>query len=134
MAFEEEFSRRFDSSTEKALKVGMKGAFIEGCNVGIANGLIYFAEALLFWVGAVLISREIYTYLQMVVVLQLVVFSVSIAGQMLAFSKRCATSLHLQLTPNSSWRYFQGTSSCPPCTRSSDVAARRRRSPRRFST
>jgi ATP-binding cassette subfamily B (MDR/TAP) protein 1 len=45
------------------------------------------AEALLFFVGAVLISRGLYTYLQMVEVLNLVVFSVTIGSQLMAFSK-----------------------------------------------
>jgi ATP-binding cassette subfamily B (MDR/TAP) protein 1 len=87
MAFEDYFRRQFDQSLQEALRCGVRGAFVEGCNVGIASGLIYFAEALLFWVGAVLVANQTYTYLQMVQVLQLVVFSVSIASQLLAFSE-----------------------------------------------
>lgn len=87
MAFETVFRRQFEKSLTDALQSGVRGAFVEGCNVGVASGLIYLAEALLFWVGAVLVARQTYTYLQMVQVLQLVVFSVSIASQLLAFSE-----------------------------------------------
>src|SRR5277367_4835711 len=86
MAFEGVFKAQFDSSVNKALATGVKGAFVEGCTYGVASGLIYLAEALLFYVGAVLIARGLYTYLQMVEVLNLVVFSVTIGSQLLAFS------------------------------------------------
>ena len=86
MAFEGNFKVQFDSSVNKALTTGVKGAFVEGCTYGVASGLIYLAEALLFYVGAVLIARGLYTYLQMVEVLNLVVFSVTIGSQLLAFS------------------------------------------------
>lgn len=65
----------------------MRGALVEGCTYGVASGLIYLAEALLFFVGAVLISRGTYTYLRMVEVLNLVVFTVTIGSQLMAFSK-----------------------------------------------
>ena len=86
MAFERIFQAQFDSSVNKALITGVKGAFVEGCTYGVASGLIYLAEALLFYVGAVLIARGLYTYLQMVEVLNLVVFSVTIGSQLMAFS------------------------------------------------
>ena len=87
MAFEGIFKAQFDSSVNKALNTGVQGAFVEGCTYGVASGLIYLAEALLFYVGAVLIARGLYTYLQMVEVLNLVVFSVTIGSQLMAFSK-----------------------------------------------
>ena len=87
MAFEGIFMAQFDSSVNKALTTGIRGAFVEGCTYGVASGLIYLAEALLFFVGAVLVSRGLYTYLQMVEVLNLVVFSVTIGSQLMAFSK-----------------------------------------------
>ncbi|KAJ7594062.1 P-loop containing nucleoside triphosphate hydrolase protein [Mycena floridula] len=87
------FQDQFDISAEKALSTGVKGAFIEGCTYGIASGLIYLAEALLFYVGAVLISRGTYTYLQMVQVLNLVVFTVTIGSQLMAFTEKIAKSV-----------------------------------------
>ena len=87
MAFESVFRRSFDTAEERALSTGIKGAFVEGCTHGVASGLIYLAEALLFYVGAVLIAKGIYTYLQMLEVLNMVVFTVSIGSQLMAFSK-----------------------------------------------
>ena len=57
MAFEGIFKAQFDSSVNKALTTGIKGAFSEGCTYGVASGLIYLAEVLLFLVVAVIISR-----------------------------------------------------------------------------
>ncbi|KZT00697.1 P-loop containing nucleoside triphosphate hydrolase protein [Laetiporus sulphureus 93-53] len=93
MGFESAFQRKFEETTDQALSVGVRGAFIEGCTYGVASALIYLAEALLFYVGAVLIARGTYTYLQMVQVLQLVVFSVSIGSQLMGFTQRIAKSV-----------------------------------------
>ncbi|KAE9405365.1 P-loop containing nucleoside triphosphate hydrolase protein [Gymnopus androsaceus JB14] len=80
------FQARFDTSLNQAMSVGVKGAMVEGCTYGVASGLIYAAEALLFYVGAVLVARGTYTYLQMVEVLDLVVFTVTIGSQLMAFT------------------------------------------------
>jgi ATP-binding cassette subfamily B (MDR/TAP) protein 1 len=96
MAFERIFKNRFDSAADKALKTGVRGAFVEGCTYGVASGLIYLAEALLFYIGAVLIANGLYTYLQMVQVLNLVVFSVTIGSQLMAFSA-CLFSFGVEL-------------------------------------
>ncbi|EPS93998.1 hypothetical protein FOMPIDRAFT_128997 [Fomitopsis schrenkii] len=76
MGLEGAFQSRFDQSADSALSMGVRGAFVEGCTYGIASALIYLAEALLFYVGAVLMARGTYSYLQMVQVLNLVVFSI----------------------------------------------------------
>lgn len=86
MGFESAFQEKFDASVDRALSTGLRGAFVEGCTYGVASALIYLAEALLFYVGAVLMARGTYTYLQMVQVLNLVVFTVSIGSQLMAFS------------------------------------------------
>ena len=49
--------------------------------------MVYVAEAMLFYVGAVLVARKTYSYLQMVEVLNLVVVTVTIGSQMLTCSK-----------------------------------------------
>ncbi|TDL27874.1 P-loop containing nucleoside triphosphate hydrolase protein [Rickenella mellea] len=92
MSFESVFQEQYDKSVAKAHKTGVQGAFVEGCTYGISSALIYLAEALLFYVGAVLVAKGTYTYLQMVEVLQLVVFSVSIGSQLMAFTQRIAKS------------------------------------------
>jgi ATP-binding cassette subfamily B (MDR/TAP) protein 1 len=87
MGFESVFQERFNESTENALRTGVRGAFVEGCTYGVASSLIYFSEALLFYAGAILVSRGTYSYLQMVQVLNLVVFTVSIGSQLMSYSK-----------------------------------------------
>ncbi|KAF9531240.1 P-loop containing nucleoside triphosphate hydrolase protein [Crepidotus variabilis] len=93
MSFERIFKKRFDDSAERALKTGVRGAFVEGCTYGVSSGLIYLAEAMLFYVGAVLISKGLFTYLQMVEVLNLVVFTVTIGSQLMAFTNKIAKSV-----------------------------------------
>lgn len=94
MGFEGVFRERFNESAEHALYTGVRGAFVEGCTYGVASSLIYLSEALLFYVGAVLVSRGTYTYLQMVQVLNLVVFTVSIGSQLMAFSTLSSSHRH----------------------------------------
>lgn len=87
MSFDGVFKAQFDASADKTLTTGIRGGFVEGCTYGVASGLIYFAEAALFYVGAVLIANGTYSYLQMVQVLNLVVFTVTIGSQLMGFSK-----------------------------------------------
>ncbi|KAJ6483529.1 P-loop containing nucleoside triphosphate hydrolase protein [Mycena vitilis] len=93
MGFENIFKKQFDAASDKALSTGVKGAFVEGCTYGVASGLIYLAEALLFYVGAVLVARGTYSYLQMVQVMNLVVFTVTIGSQLMAFTQKIAKSV-----------------------------------------
>ncbi|KAJ6558138.1 P-loop containing nucleoside triphosphate hydrolase protein [Mycena capillaripes] len=93
MRFEEVFRAQFDKAADRALSIARKGAFVEGCTYGVACGLIYLAEALLFYFGAVLVARGTYSYLQMVQVLNLVVFTVTIGSQLMAFTQRIAKSV-----------------------------------------
>jgi ATP-binding cassette subfamily B (MDR/TAP) protein 1 len=87
MAYEKVFEHQFEQAADRALSTGVRGAFVEGCTFGVASGLIYVAEALLFYVGAIFIARGTYTYLQMIEVLNLVVFTVTIGSQLMAFSR-----------------------------------------------
>lgn len=96
MSFEGVFKQQFDDAVSNAYVTGIRGAFIEGCSFGVANGLIYLAEALLFFIGAILVAQGTYTYLQMVQVLQLLVFTVTIGSQLMAFSKLLTSFLHLR--------------------------------------
>lgn len=91
MGFENHFRERFNESAENALRVGVRGGFVEGCTHGVASSLIYLSEAVLFYAGAMLVSKGTYSYMQMVQVFNLVAFTVSISSQLITFS----TSLYL---------------------------------------
>jgi ATP-binding cassette subfamily B (MDR/TAP) protein 1 len=91
MGFENHFRERFNESAENALRIGVRGGFVEGCTYGVASSLIYLSEAVLFYAGAILVSKGTYSYLQMVQVFNLVAFTVSISSQLMVFS----TSLYL---------------------------------------
>lgn len=93
MSLEPVLQEQFDRAISTCLATGIRGAFVEGCTHGVASALIYLAEALLFYVGAVLIARGTYTYLQMVQVLNLVVFTVTIGSQLMAFTQKIAKSV-----------------------------------------
>ncbi|KAJ1301182.1 hypothetical protein OPQ81_003593 [Rhizoctonia solani] len=93
MALESVFKAQFDRSLGTAMRTGVQGAFITGCGFGIVNALIYIAEAALFYVGAVLMTRQGYTYLKMLQALNLVVFSVTIAAQLMSFIPRIVKSV-----------------------------------------
>lgn len=93
MSLEPVLQAQFDKAASHCLSTGVRGAFVEGCSYGVASALIYLAEALLFYVGAVLISKGTYTYLQMCQVLNLVVFTVSIGSQLMAFTQKIAKSV-----------------------------------------
>ncbi|KAG1721099.1 hypothetical protein EDB19DRAFT_1917511 [Suillus lakei] len=86
MSLEPVLRAQFDKAASQCLSTGVRGAFVEGCSYGVASALIYLAEALLFYVGAVLIAKGTYTYLQMCQVLNLVVFTVSIGSQLISSS------------------------------------------------
>jgi ATP-binding cassette subfamily B (MDR/TAP) protein 1 len=86
MSLETIFDRQFEAVSVKAMRTGVRGAWVEGSTNSVAYALIYLAEALLFYVGAVLIASGTYSYLQMVEVLNLVVFSVTLGSQLLNFS------------------------------------------------
>ena len=87
MGIAQPFSESFDISNKKTLRTGVSGAWIEGAAIGVTSGLVYASEAVLFYVGAVLVANGRYSYSQMIEVLDLVVFSVSLGSQMLNFSE-----------------------------------------------
>ncbi|KAG8216217.1 P-loop containing nucleoside triphosphate hydrolase protein [Butyriboletus roseoflavus] len=93
MSLEPVLQSQFDKATSVCLSTGIRGAFVEGCTYGVASALIYLAEALLFYVGAVLVANGTYTYLRMVQVLNLVVFTVTIGSQLMAFTQKIAKSV-----------------------------------------
>lgn len=106
MGFENAFQEKFERSADEALAAGVRGAFVEGCTHGVASALIYLSEAILFYVGAILVANGTYSYLRMVQVLNLVVFTVTIGSQLMSFSMfslslfQMASSLTISLQRN----------------------------------
>ncbi|KIY52629.1 P-loop containing nucleoside triphosphate hydrolase protein, partial [Fistulina hepatica ATCC 64428] len=94
MGLDAAFQQRFDTAVNSAFCIARQGAFYAGCTYGVASGLIYLAEAMLFGVAAVLMAHGQISYLKMVETLNLVVFSVTIASQIMSFTERIAKSLH----------------------------------------
>ncbi|KAG8877670.1 hypothetical protein FRB97_003197 [Tulasnella sp. 331] len=92
MALEEVFCQLFDEAADGALEAGVHGAFVAGGGYGVANGLVYLAQAVIFYVGAVMLSNGTYSYLKMLTVLNLVVFTMSIAAQLMTFIPKIAKS------------------------------------------
>lgn len=86
MAFERFFEQSFEKSVQTAHAAGIKGAFVEGCTHGVASSLIYLSEAVLFYVGTIFIACGTYSYPQMVQVLNLIVFTISLGSQLMGFS------------------------------------------------
>ncbi|CAK5263285.1 unnamed protein product [Mycena citricolor] len=93
MRLESVFRAEFDKAANRVLSVSRWGAFFEGCTTGLAFGLVYLAEAVLFYFGAILVANGTYSYLQMTQVLNLVVFTVSIGSQLMAFTQRISKSV-----------------------------------------
>lgn len=93
MSLEPVLQEQFDNAASTCLSTGIRGALFQGCTYGFASALIYLSEALLFYVGATLIAHGTYTYLQMVQVLNLVVFTVTIGSQLMAFTQKIARSI-----------------------------------------
>jgi len=113
MSFERVFKEQFERALESAMKSGVDGGFVDGMAFGIANSIIYLAQGalpvsfadkmelisffflfffffptgLIYFVGAVFIVQGIYTFLQMLEVLNLIAFSLVIAVQGLYFSE-----------------------------------------------
>jgi hypothetical protein len=71
-------------------------------SVAFGRWLMRAAEALLFYVGAVFIARGTHTYLQMVEVLNVVVFTASIGSQLMAFSTFLLHPSQLRILTNTS--------------------------------
>ncbi|CAK5278216.1 unnamed protein product [Mycena citricolor] len=93
MRLESVFRAEFEKAANRVLSVSRWGAFFEGCTTGLAFGLVYLAEAVLFYFGAILVANGTYSYLQMTQVLNLVVFTVSIGSQLMAFTQRISKSV-----------------------------------------
>ncbi|KAE8250579.1 hypothetical protein A4X13_0g4590 [Tilletia indica] len=84
MALDQIFMCRFAAVDQETLRNGIRTGPIVGIGVGLAEALTYLAEAVLFYVGTILIVNGHYTFERMIVVFNLMVFAVTFSSQMLA--------------------------------------------------
>jgi ATP-binding cassette subfamily B (MDR/TAP) protein 1 len=85
MALESVFEKHFLESLKQARRTCLRGSVLSGVSFGLANALVYLAEALVFFVGAALMARGTYSYLQLVEVIDLILFTVNLGSQMMTF-------------------------------------------------
>ncbi|KAH8834920.1 P-loop containing nucleoside triphosphate hydrolase protein [Flagelloscypha sp. PMI_526] len=83
----------FENAASHAYRAGVRSGSFDGVAYGFTNGLIYLAEALLFYVGALLLARRTYTYPQMIQTLNLVIFSVTVGSQLLGLAGHLMKSI-----------------------------------------
>ncbi|OJA11539.1 hypothetical protein AZE42_09865 [Rhizopogon vesiculosus] len=76
------------------LSTGVRGTFFEECSYDVVSGLVYLAEALLLYVGAVLIAKGTH----MCPVLNPVDFTISVGSQLMVFPQTIVKSV--QATPD----------------------------------
>ncbi|CAD6887555.1 unnamed protein product [Tilletia laevis] len=84
MALDQIFMCRFAAVDQETLRSGIRTGPILGLGVGLAEAMTYLAEAVLFYVGTILIVEGHYTFERMIVVFNLMVFAVTFSSQMLA--------------------------------------------------
>lgn len=84
MALEPVFAARFYDEIVRTKKDAIRAAPFRGLGFGLGEAMTYISEALMFYVGAVLIVRGLYDFEKMVVVFNLIIFAVTFAGEILA--------------------------------------------------
>lgn len=85
MALEPVFSSNFHDATLDAENNGRRGAAVSGFGFGLGEALTYLAEALMYYVGAVLIIKGTYNFEKMLIVFNLIIFAVTFAAQTMAY-------------------------------------------------
>lgn len=85
LAFEETFKSNFESELTLARTTGNISAWVTGIGSGASMSIVYFGQALMIYVGAALIKLDVITYVTMLQVYSLVLFSVTFAAGLLDF-------------------------------------------------
>lgn len=85
MALEGIFASQFDDALQATKRDALRAAPFSGFGFGLGEALTYMCEALLFYVGALFITRGIYDFERMVVVFNLFIFAVSFAAMTMAY-------------------------------------------------
>lgn len=93
MSLEKVFYENYQDSVQWAERYGLRSAPLSGFGYGLKDAGIYFAEALLYYVGAVLLINGKLSLSGMLIVFNLILFAVSYAAQIMAFLPGIAKSL-----------------------------------------
>ena len=110
MALESVFERNFADAVLDAQRCGMRAALVTGFGHGLSEALTYLAEALMFGVGAVLITRGVYDFARMVQVFNLIIFAVSFAAQIMSYLPNLSKSMRATTDLNRLLRLPSATS------------------------
>ncbi|KAM0790206.1 hypothetical protein ACM66B_005521 [Microbotryomycetes sp. NB124-2] len=87
------FARDYETATARAYTGGLKAAPFTGMGAATATALTLCAQALMFYVGAVLIVSGRYTYSRMMEVFSMVILTVTFAAQVMVFLPGVARSV-----------------------------------------
>lgn len=85
MAIEPVFVSKFKEGVTKCYASHRKTAFFTGTAYSVGQGMNVLAQALILYIGALLINAGRYEFGQMIQVLSLVLFSVTFAAQTMSY-------------------------------------------------
>ena len=86
MSLEPVFLKQFSTSLDTNFRLQMRAAPLNGLAYATAACVPCIAEALMFYVGAVLVANGRYSFEQMLQTFSLMIFSVSFGAQLLSYS------------------------------------------------
>jgi ATP-binding cassette subfamily B (MDR/TAP) protein 1 len=85
MALEPVFAAQFFDAITATERDALRAAPLSGFAFGLGEAITYLAEALIFYVGAVLITKGTYDFQKMVITFNLIIFAVTFGSQMMAY-------------------------------------------------
>ncbi|KNZ55622.1 hypothetical protein VP01_262g4 [Puccinia sorghi] len=99
MSLEPLMRERFIECTIKSRKMFIRSSPLHGLSSGLNIAMTYLADGLLFYVGAVLVMKGLYTFEKLLQVFSLIIFSVTFAGQIVgsvpSYSKSVRAAMDL---------------------------------------
>ncbi|KAA1120133.1 hypothetical protein PGT21_037188 [Puccinia graminis f. sp. tritici] len=99
MSLEPLMRERFVEYSIKSRKMFIRSSPLHGISSGLNIAMTYLADGLLFYVGAALVMKGLYTFEKLLQVFSLIIFSVTFAGQIVgtvpSFSKSVRAAMDL---------------------------------------
>ncbi|KAK4705248.1 ATP-binding cassette, subfamily B (MDR/TAP), member 1, partial [Phenoliferia sp. Uapishka_3] len=97
MAIEKVFATTFEEAVQETYVGGRKAATFSAFGYALGNSLTYIAEALMFYVGAVLCTSGKYTFSKMIEVFTLILFSITFSSQIMAYLPGMAKAIRASI-------------------------------------